>query len=477
MEEDDDDFLEIVQDFDNKYDYLIKDFEGNAKNDEQPMDKKLCGKFRSKMVFDNLDNFINKNCSHDIKKNRYKDKSDRATVEQVLDPRTRMIILKFTGKEANVYHSLSGDGDLMEKLKLEHEKDDDFQIAVKIYKTSILVFKDRQKYVEGEFRYRNGFCRSNPRKMVKTWAEKEFRNLSRMYEAKIPSPLPIIVRNNVLLMEFIGDEMRAAPKLKDVFFEDYQLIEKAYFECLSIIRLMYVKAKLIHADLSEFNLLYFDHHVVVIDVSQSVEHNHPMALKFLRSDITNINNYFRKQLHKCFSLRKIFFWVVSDEKLKNEVGTIVEDNMEQLSDFFKSMILIESKSSVAEDETFKDIYLPQTLNDVIDYERDIRQLDDEANQSSNVTSKRFLVDSNEKGKNRMNSIDETNIEKENIEESEDISDSVESNIHNRKKDETLEEKRERKKLVKEAKAEKRKDKIPKHVKKRHHRNCVSRKQN
>ena len=73
---------------------------------------------------------------------RRKDKADRATMEQVMDPRTRMIVFKLlnrgavrefngcisTGKEANVYHCTMG----------ENENG-----AVKIYKTSILVFKDR----------------------------------------------------------------------------------------------------------------------------------------------------------------------------------------------------------------------------------------------------------------------------------------------------------------------------------------------
>ncbi len=67
-----------------------------------------------------------------------------------------------TGKEANVYYARGPD---------------DAEFAVKIFKTSILVFKDRDKYVSGEYRFRNGYCRSNPRKMVKTWAEKEMRNL------------------------------------------------------------------------------------------------------------------------------------------------------------------------------------------------------------------------------------------------------------------------------------------------------------
>jgi len=40
------------------------------------------------------------------------------------------------------------------------------EFAIKIFKTSILVFKDRERYVEGEFRFRKGHCKSNPRKMV-----------------------------------------------------------------------------------------------------------------------------------------------------------------------------------------------------------------------------------------------------------------------------------------------------------------------
>ena len=73
-----------------------------------------------------------------------RDKSDRATVETVLDPRTRMILYKLlsrniiseingcisTGKEANVYHATCTN------------KPD---LAVKIFKTSILTFKDRDR--------------------------------------------------------------------------------------------------------------------------------------------------------------------------------------------------------------------------------------------------------------------------------------------------------------------------------------------
>uniref|UniRef100_A0A8R1HLA7 non-specific serine/threonine protein kinase n=1 Tax=Caenorhabditis japonica TaxID=281687 RepID=A0A8R1HLA7_CAEJA len=88
--------------------------------------------------------------SEDRKRKRVKDRADRATVEQVLDPRTRLVLFRLlqrgtllnidgcisTGKEANVYHATGVENDL----------------AVKIYKTSILTFKDRERYVTGEFR-------------------------------------------------------------------------------------------------------------------------------------------------------------------------------------------------------------------------------------------------------------------------------------------------------------------------------------
>ncbi|PKY48940.1 RIO1-domain-containing protein [Rhizophagus irregularis] len=56
-----------------------------------------------------------------------------------------------TGKETNVYHVITEDGN--------HR-------AIKVYKTSILVFKDRDRYVTGEFRFRHGYSKHNPRKMV-----------------------------------------------------------------------------------------------------------------------------------------------------------------------------------------------------------------------------------------------------------------------------------------------------------------------
>ncbi len=83
-----------------------------------------------------------------------------------------------------------------------------------IYKTSILVFKDRDKYVTGEFRFRQGYGKKNPRKMVRTWAEKEMRNLTRLHNHGIRCPEPILLRSHVLLMGFLGTDGWPAPRLR-----------------------------------------------------------------------------------------------------------------------------------------------------------------------------------------------------------------------------------------------------------------------
>jgi hypothetical protein len=50
----------------------------------------------------------------------------------------------------------------------------------------------------------------------------------------------------------------------------------------------------VHGDFSEFNILYHKGHCYVIDVGQSVEHDHPSALEFLKRDCINVNRFFKK---------------------------------------------------------------------------------------------------------------------------------------------------------------------------------------
>lgn len=60
------------------------------------------------------------------------------------------------------------------------------------------------------------------------------------------------------------------------------------------------------SDLSEFNILFYDNHLIIIDVSQSVEHDHPYALTFLRSDIGNVTKFFMERGAKVFGMKRLF---------------------------------------------------------------------------------------------------------------------------------------------------------------------------
>jgi len=58
---------------------------------------------------------------------------------------------------------------------------------------------------------------------------------------------------------------------------------------------MYQKCRLVHADLSEYNILWHDNRAWFIDVSQAVEPIHPHALEFLYRDCTNVTEFFKKK--------------------------------------------------------------------------------------------------------------------------------------------------------------------------------------
>eukprot|EP00808_Paulinella_micropora_P003371 g80114.t1 len=294
---------------------------------------------------------------------RAKDKADRATTEQVLDPRTRKILVKLlnagvlsevngvvsTGKEANVYHALS---------------EEYGSVAIKIYKTSILVFKDRDRYVSGDYRLKNGYSKSNPRKMVKVWAEKEMRNLKRLEAAGIPCPKVHLLRNHVLLMSFIGQDGWGAPRLKDTNLPSKRYLE-GYVQMLKIMRTMYQVCKLVHADLSEYNILYMNKSLYIIDVSQAVEHEHPQAQTFLKKDCENVNLFFHRNGVNTLTLEELYDFVTDPDILPEEMDKKLEELNQRVD-----KRLEEGKEQTAEDVVnegvFKETILPRSLHEIPD---------------------------------------------------------------------------------------------------------------
>ncbi|KAL6467598.1 hypothetical protein MHYP_G00232750 [Metynnis hypsauchen] len=444
-----------------------------------PSDKAL-RKFEHKINLDKLnyaDSVINRvtvmQKQREADKYRVKDKSDRATVEQVLDPRTRMILFKMlsrgviseingcisTGKEANVYHATTAKGESR---------------AIKIYKTSILLFKDRDKYVSGEFRFRHGYCKGNPRKMVRTWAEKEMRNLIRLQTAGIPSPEPIMLRSHVLVMGFIGKDDMPAPLLKNAALSESKARE-LYLQVIQNIRLMYHDARLVHADLSEFNMLYHNGDAYIIDVSQSVEHDHPHALEFLRKDCSNINDFFQKHNVAAMTVRELFEFVTDPSITSDNINQYLEKAMEIASARTAEERTNQDK---VDEEVFKKAYIPRTLNEVCHYERHVDTMMKEQESSENVQNDSILYQAVMGLKKDLSGVqtvpsllegcaEDGSSSSDEDEEEEEEEDSEAEDREEKDQDKTQPlDKKERKKLVKESQREKRKNKVPKHVKKR-----------
>ncbi|XP_044861551.1 serine/threonine-protein kinase RIO1 [Mauremys mutica] len=456
----------------------------NSAKMSTPTDKAL-RKFEHKINLDRLnlaDSVINKVTEKSRQKEadmyRVKDKSDRATVEQVLDPRTRMILFKMltrgviseingcisTGKEANVYHASTVNGE---------------NRAIKIYKTSILMFKDRDKYVSGEFRFRHGYCKGNPRKMVKTWAEKEMRNLIRLNTAQIPCPEPIMLRSHVLVMSFIGKDDMPAPLLKNAQLSDSKARE-LYLQIIQYMRRMYQDAKLVHADLSEFNMLYHSGEVYIIDVSQSVEHDHPHALEFLRKDCANINDFFWKYGVAVMTVRELFEFITDPSITSDNLDAYLSKAME-----IATQRTEEERSSQdnVDEEVFKRAYIPRTLTEVKNYERDVDVMMKlkEEDMALNVQQDNILYQTVTGLKKDLSGVQKVPALLEKKEDdmesdSEDGGSTDDSDSGCKEEGEPLHpkdqptdtgmDKKERKKMIKEAQREKRKNKIPKHVKKR-----------
>ncbi|KAL2019038.1 hypothetical protein VTK56DRAFT_10142 [Thermocarpiscus australiensis] len=404
---------------------------------------------------------------------RETDKADRATRDLVLDQRTRMILLQMinrgvvseihgaisTGKEANVYYSVLHPDTGGESI----------QRAIKVYKTSILVFKDRERYITGEHRFKAGADKGNNRKMVKLWAEKEFRNLRRLHAAGIPCPEPLVLKLHVLVMNFLGDRRGYAyPRLRDARFTGDDVDRQwrsLYIQLLGTMRRLYQVCRLVHADLSEYNILYHDNKLYIIDVSQSVEHDHPRALEFLRMDIKNVGDFFRRQGVDTLLDRTIFNFVTAPE------GPVEEPALSQAIEH-----LYEIRPTVADtdealaalevdNEVFRNQFIPQTLEQVYDIEMEKGEKDMDVYR--NMLADQVVLPAGQKAEEEESeSSDEGSEDGAALSEGGENESRFEKRRPRGKKHEDKEEKRQHKQAVKEAKREKRKEKMPKSLKKR-----------
>jgi RIO kinase 2 len=175
------------------------------------------------------------------------------------------------GKEADVYDALTPEGK---------------RIAVKFHRLGRISF--RQTIRKRSYTTQHSASWLYQSRLA---AEKEFQALQLLFPCKVAVPMPIRQNRHVIAMGMIdGAGLENWKKLSNP--------KKILKEILRNVRRAYLKAGIIHADLSEYNIiLKNDGHILIIDWPQYVSQDHPNAQDLLRRDIQNVLQYFKRK-HK-----------------------------------------------------------------------------------------------------------------------------------------------------------------------------------
>jgi RIO kinase 1 len=239
-------------------------------------------------------------------------------------------------------------------------------------------------------------------------------------------------------------------------------------------RIMYQTCRLVHADLSEYNLLYHQNKLIMIDVSQSVEHDHPRSLEFLRMDVKNVSDFFKRKGVHTLSERTVFGFVTAGGGAKDMEGMreVVEKMFEVRSQEPEHDAAAAHEAEM-DDTVFRQQYIPQTLEQVYDIERDVEKM--KLGEGESLVYKDLLVQNEPQG-DEAEEEDGSSDDEEDSEESEPELDENGEPVRRRRRNEgerprgkrfeDKDEKKAHKAQVKEEKREKRETKMPKHLKKR-----------
>ena len=208
-------------------------------------------------------------------------------VNEVLDKPTVMTLYKMITDHiiAYVNGAVSAGKESVLFWGVDENKKD---VALKIYLVTTSSFKKREQYILGDPRFSK--LKKGTKNLIYLWAKKEFRNLSQCYDCKIPVPKPIHVVNNVLAMEFMGENGAPAKQLLES-----EIDENDYDQSIKILKDLYKKANLVHGDYSEYNIFKTEKGLVLFDLGSAIDTRHPNTEEFLKRDINNITRFFSKR--------------------------------------------------------------------------------------------------------------------------------------------------------------------------------------
>ncbi len=189
------------------------------------------------------------------------------------------------GKEADVYDALSQSGK---------------RIAVKFHRLGRISFRQTRR--------KRGYIREHSTWLFQSHiaAEKEFQAMKLAYQNGVAVPEPLSQNRHVIAMGMIeGGELGK--------YKDIGKPEKVLREILRNVKKAYTKAHLIHADLSEYNIiLQPDGHILIIDWPQAVKTDHANAAELLERDLRNVLTFFYRKFSLELAVEEACQYVVGE---------------------------------------------------------------------------------------------------------------------------------------------------------------------
>ncbi len=190
-----------------------------------------------------------------------------------------------SGKEATVYRAVL----------------DGILVAMKVYKDpEERSFRNTGEYLQGKY-YRKASEREAMAKNNKfakktkheNWVKREFFMLQKLFIAGAHIPEPILQVDNVIFMQLLGDEELAAPRLCDVELTEEEA-KDAFRSIIGDVKLFWTHG-IVHADLSAYNILWWQSTPFIIDFPQSIDRKtHPTPNEVLQRDLKNIAYHFKQ---------------------------------------------------------------------------------------------------------------------------------------------------------------------------------------
>jgi len=131
-----------------------------------------------------------------------------------------------------------------------------------------------------------------------SWIEHEYEMLCLLHDAGIDVPAPYAQSGHTILMEYLGDEETPAPMLSRVRLASEQA-DSLFEQLMSSVELM-LACGWVHADLSPFNVLYWQNKLTIIDLPQAVDvYRNPSAFCLFQRDVDRLCRYFRQWGVEC----------------------------------------------------------------------------------------------------------------------------------------------------------------------------------